>query len=295
MKLIVRPKTFIDLNSYIKKGADAFLFDIKDLSIRNADGFSMTVFKGMRELLGDKCEVFVNLDKNMMNGDLDYLKKTLIKLSTMNISGVFFYDLAVLNIVKENNIDIPLVFHQNFMLNNYETVNYYASKGINMINLSNEITCDEMVEIKSKTNIPIMVNIFGYQMMSFSKRNLVSNYFKYYTKPMLKSTYLIKDNSSDKAPYISEEKDGTIIYSFNILNGIMEVNKLKKAKIDYVILDENMLNHTNFMKTLEIYSEVIKKDVEDSWIRAKNLEIIKMYPNLDDGFFNKKTIYKVKL
>lgn len=295
MKIIVKPKNLLDLNNYIKKGADAFLFDIRDLSIRNIDAINLPFFKGLRDIIGDKAEIFVNLDKNMMNGDLKRLNDTLNKLSKMNINGVFFYDLAVLNIVKTNNLDLPLVFHQNFMLNNYETVNYYADKGINMINLSNEITTNEMIEIKSKTNIPIIINIFGYQMMSFSKRNLVSNYFRNYKKPMLKNNYLIKDKTSDKSCHIFEDKDGTIIYTPNILNGIMEVNKLKKAKIDYVILDENMISHTNFMKTLEIYSEVIKNNVEDSWIRAKNLSIFKMYSNLDDGFFNKETIYKVKL
>lgn len=294
MKIIVKPKNLLNLNNYIKKGADAFLFDINDLSIRNTDALSLPVFKGIRDIIGDKALVFVNLDKNMMNSDLKKLEDALTKLSKMNIAGVFFYDLAVLNIVKTKKLDLPLVFHQNFMLNNYETVNYYATKGISMINLSNEITTDEMVEIKSKASIPIIINIFGYQMMSFSKRTLVSNYFKYYKKTNLKSNYMITDNVSNKSCHIYEEKDGTIIYTPNILNGIMEVNKLKKAKVDYVILDENMLTHTSFMKTLEIYSEVIKNNVEDSWIRAKKLEILKLYPNLDDGFFNKETIYKVK-
>ena len=63
MKIIVKPKNLLDLNNYIKKGADAFLFDIRDLSIRNIDAINLPFFKGLRDIIGDKAEVFVVGDR----------------------------------------------------------------------------------------------------------------------------------------------------------------------------------------------------------------------------------------
>ncbi len=293
MKIIVEPASAVYLNNYIKKGCDAFLFSIKDLSINNRNAIGITVLRNIKSTLDKKIELYLRIDKNMMNSDLEKLEKTLLKIENIGVNGIIFYDLAVLKIATKLNLKTPLILGQNFLVNNYETINYYHSKGVAKVIISGENTTEEIIEMKKNVNIPVMINIFGYQLMSFSKRKLLTNYFKNYKKPMLKQNYLIKDDRNIDYPIV-EDKDGTKIYSNNILNGIMEINKLKESNIEYVILKEYLLKHPDFMKILEIYQEVIKKNVEDSWIRAKRLEIIKMYSNFDDGFFNKKTIFKVK-
>lgn len=293
MKIIVEPVNAVYLNSYIKKGCDAFLFSIRNLSITTRTAIAVNDLKNIKNIINNKAEIYISIDKNMMNDDLNNLEKALIKIDQIGIDGIVFYDIAVLNIAKRLNIKTKLILGQNFLVNNFETINYYQTKGIDKIIIPSELTIDEINEIKEKISIPMIINIFGYQLMSFSKRKLLSNYFKNYKKTMIKPNYLISDDHQLKYPIV-EDKDGVKIYTTNILNGIMEVNKLKNSGTEYVILRENLIKHIDFMKVLEIYSEVIKNDVEDSWIRAKNLEIGKMFANLDDGFFNKKTIFKVK-
>ena len=71
----------------------------------------------------------------------------LVQLDKMNITGVFFYDLAVLELKRELNLNIDLVWNQTHMVNNYKTCNYYYSKGVKYALLGKEITLDEILEI----------------------------------------------------------------------------------------------------------------------------------------------------
>lgn len=295
MKIIVKPEkiNIISLNNYIKKGADAFLFAIKGLSLSNNQITLSNLIK-LKKLLDKNIKIFCLIDKNIFNKDLKILEEALIKLEKMGIDGVLFYDLAILNIKNKLDLKLPVIWNQNYMVTNYETINYYYLKGVKTVLISSEVTMEDIMIIKEKTESEIMVNIFGYQMMSFSKRKLITNYFKYFNKNKTKNQYLITDGKTNNKYPILENKEGTIIFSNNVLNAIMEINNLKKANCEYVILNEQMVKHKDFLTVLSIYNSIIENDLDEAWSRSKNLEIKKIINNLDDGFFNKKTIFKVK-
>ena len=69
----------------------------------------------------------------------------IVELTKMNIKGLIFYDLSILNIVKELNLSIPLVIAQDHLITNYNICNYYHEKGVEYAYLSSDITKDEIV------------------------------------------------------------------------------------------------------------------------------------------------------
>ena len=75
----------------------------------------------------------------MHSNDLSLLEETLIELSKLNIKGIFFYDIGVLNIVKRLNLNIPLVWAQEHMTTNYETINFWYNEGAESTQVSEEI------------------------------------------------------------------------------------------------------------------------------------------------------------
>jgi len=289
MKIIVKPNDVIHLNQYVKKGANAFLFGITDLSIEPYT-INLTVLTSVKKLIGKDVELFVSLDKNMLNSDLKLLTKTLEKLEKIGVDGIFFYDVSVLNIVREKKLNLRLILKQDFLVTNYKTINYYNDLGVEKVLVPTVVSTDEIIEMKKNTNMPLIVNVFGYQAMSYSLRKLVTNYFKHLGRLPSKNSYLITDDKGVKYPII-ETKEGTIIYSSNVLNGILELERLHDV-VDYVILDKNLIKYSVFVKVLEIYKDSLELDL--AWLRTKKLEILKLIDNVDDGFFNKRTIFKVK-
>ena len=268
------------------RNAKCVLFGLKDLSTYENE-ITLEELKDIK----DK-EVFLAIDKNIFNRDLELLENTLKRIDKYNIAGIFFYDLAVLNLAKKYNVKTPLIWNQNFLVTNYKTCNFYQKEGITGAVLSSEITISEVEEIAKNTKLNLFLNIFGYQLMAISKRNLITNYFKYLKLENDKQTnYIIEKNN--KYPVI-EEKIGTKFYTKDILNGIRYINKLKQANIKYLILDDNLIEQKVFEEVASIYEESIANNLTDEQLLEKEEKIKKLLPNTSTLFLDKKTIYKVK-
>ena len=164
MKYVIIPDSINDINIYKNKGIDTFIIGLKDFSIN----YPSCDIDEIKELSKDN-KLFIAVNKNIFNNEIDTVLNYLKELAKLNIEGILYYDLGVLNLVLENNIDVKLVWHQTHMVTNYNTCNYYNSKGVKGAFIANEITLDEIIEIKDKTNMEIMVEVFGYPIVSHSR------------------------------------------------------------------------------------------------------------------------------
>lgn len=271
-------------NNY--KGAKALLFGLKELST-----YDITITLEELKNYQDK-EIYLSLDKNMFNEDLPYLTKILTNIDKYNIKGIFFYDLAVLNIANKLNIKTPLIWNQNFLVTNYKTINFYAKDNIKGAVLSSEITINEIEEIAKNTKIDLYLNIFGYQLMAISKRHLITNYFKHIEEENTKDiNYMIEKNN--KYPII-ENETCTKFLTKDILNGIKYINKLKEIGIKYIILDNTLIENKQYEKIAKIYEEAVNNNLSEKELLTKEKEIKNIISGTDTLFLNKKTIYKVK-
>lgn len=279
MKITIIPSD-TNLDKYIKIGAQAFIFGLKDYSVGFNNPLSIETLKEIKNKYST--EIFISLNKNMFNKDLDELEKILVSLDNIGVKGILFYDLSILNIKNRLNLEIDLVWNQTHMVTNYNTCNYYYDKGVKYGVLSSEITLEEINEVSNNTKMQLFTNIIGYQSMAFSRRTLLTNYFKYLNKSVKKTE---KVSNMNEEYIIKEEKEGTNFLTGKILNGSVYLNDLN---VDYIILNEDMINSDIFLEVVNHVNEIIEtKDINKSVIIDK---LIGDYR----GFFNKKTIYKVK-
>ena len=142
MKILVEPFYKKDIYSNV----DGVILALKDFSVQSPITFTMDEIKKIVKL-NPSIEVFVSLNKNFFNDEIDNLIKVLKELDKSNIKGVFFYDLAVLEIKKKYNLKLDLVWNQTHMVNNYRTCDYYYTKGVKYALLGKEITLEEIKEI----------------------------------------------------------------------------------------------------------------------------------------------------
>ena len=281
MKLTVIPNNINNIKEYSKIGAKAFIFALKDYSCGYEHYYSLDEIKEVSK--SSDIEVFVSMNKNFFNDELDDLEKVLIELSKLNIKGVLFYDLAVLNLRDKNNLSLDLVWNQTHMVTNYNTCNYYYDKNVKYGVVSKEITIDEINEMNDKTNMTLMTYVFCYPLMSYTRRSLLTNYFKSHNYEKEKSKYIVVNN--DEEYIVNEEEHGTAFYMNKLLNGSDIINKLNT---EYAILDESFIDSDLFMKVLDLFNKLI--DTEDENIKKEIDELTGDYR----GFFHTKTIYKVK-
>ena len=280
MKLLVEPMN----KENLKFNCDGLILVIKDYAVESNTYFTLEEIKNISDSFSG--EIFVKLNKNLMNDDIPFVKDILVQLDKMNITGVFFYDLAVLELKRELNLNIDLVWNQTHMVNNYKTCNYYYSKGVKYALLGKEITLDEILEIIDLSDITSMVEVVSKPSVAFSKRKLVSNYYKDMGIDGSKEI-IVNEKVSNLNFDIKEDSNGTVFFLDLITNGTGIIRDLYDNGCSYIIMREYGID--NFRELVNDTMEYIKDSCSD-------LSYVLKYKKLGDStnFFFKKTIYRVK-
>lgn len=269
----------------LKLNSEAFLIGVNSLCVNMPISFSMD---DVLDIINnsDK-EIFVCLNKNMHVSDLKFLEDTLIKLNDSRVKAVLYYDIAVLNIVKRMHLNIELVWGQEQMGTNYETVNFWHEYGVNYALLASTITANEIISINEHTSSNIIVPIFGYIPLFVSKRHLVNNYLKCFD---MSDDSRVNYIESDGDVYPIVDGNVTTVYSNHLLNGIKDVKTFMDNDIQYLLFNGFCVDNDDMCEVLDIFRNVSLENKEDSFKKISNL----FNGNVSDYFLHKESIYKVK-
>ncbi len=281
MKLIVEPTNKDNLYTDI---VDGIILPIEDYSIGSTIYFSLEEIKDI--VNNTNIEIFINMNKNLMNEDISNVTKLLKELDKLNIKGIFYYDISLVQLKKELDLKVDLIWNQTHMVNNYRTCDYYYSKGVKYALLGKEITLEEIKEIINKSKITSMVEVVSIPHVAFSKRKLLTNFYKDLNKEINKDI-LVEEKVSNSTYEVMEEDNGTSFFLEKITNGTSIIKELYKCNCKYIIFREYKI--PDFKELLIDTKEYIKGNcLDDSYIEK--------YKKLGDytNFFFKKTIYKVK-
>lgn len=280
MKLLLMEQNKKKFNEKV----DGYILPLEDFSVSYKVKYSLEEIEGL--VKDTKKEIFVLINKNIENFEISALEKVLCRLSELNVDGVFFYDLAVLSIVRRLGLSLGLIWSQTHMVTNYNTINYYYEKGAKGAHLSNEITLDEMIEIKKKVKSKIFADVIYQPVVSFSKRHLVENYYKSRGKDMSPKSILVNEKISNQEYLVNEEENGTTFVSLSVVNGTRMLESMIDAGIEYGIIDVRTIDEELF---LDDVLEVLSGNFNEDLLLALEKKI-----GSNTGFFRKKTIYKVK-
>ncbi len=277
-----RKKSSIDMTY-----CDGAILALKDYSVMGKDYYTLEEIEKIVSNNLDK-DIFVSLNRNFFNADISYLKDILLRLENIKVKGILFYDLAILQLKKELNLKIPLVWNQTHMVNNYKTCDYYFSRGVEYALLGKEITLDEVVEIIKKSSIKCMVEVVGCASVAFSKRKLLTNYYTDLGKEVKNELNILERVSNDNY-IVKEENSGTGFYKEKITNGTGIIKDLYNAGCEYIIMRDDLEKEEDFYELLKDTKQyILEKCSLDSYVSK--------YKKLGDytNFFFNKTIYKVK-
>ena len=159
-------------------GADAVYIGGENYSLRaNAINFTLEEIKeGVEFAHFYNAKVYVTVNIVFHNEDLDGLVEYLRKLEELNVDAIICSDLFIIDLLKENNINLE--FHlstQNSTLNS-ESAKFFKSENVKRVVLARECSKEEIESI-TKTGIDTEVFIHGAMCTGYSGRCTLSNYF----------------------------------------------------------------------------------------------------------------------
>lgn len=285
MDVIVKP-SYNNIDSYVEKNINCFLLPIKDFSVESVNFFSIDEIKSIKNKYPN-LSLFVSINKNISNDDIEDVKNILLELDKLQITGVFYYDICLVKLKSDMNLSFDLVWDQSHMVTNYKTCDYYYNNGVKYALLSKEITLEEILEIIEKTAITPIVEVLSHPSVAFSKRHLVRNYYSDLGKDT-KDEIVIKEKVSGNSYYVVDGDNGTNFLKKDIVQACSFLDKLMDGGLKYCLLREDFIEHDTFLKIIDIINNSIDYSFEEF------VDDIEELVGKDYGFLFKKTIYRVK-
>ncbi len=277
MKLlgVIRDSNYLE---YLDNGLDGLILPLENFSVDYFKYYNISDIKEYKKNTDKLC--FVVINKMIFNNELDNLLKVLKELENIKVDGVFFYDLAVLNLVKENKININLIYNGTHMVTNSDTINLYYDLGVKRAYLSNEITKDEVLNIRSNTKSDLFILLLGNPVVAMSRRNLLTSYFD--NKNKSKSEIItIKEPKSGQEFLVKEDSNGTTFFYNRRLNLSNVYKELDNSGINYGIIEQGDYSSDEFKELINAFVNFDKQRIDE--LAGHNR-----------GFLYRETIYKVK-
>lgn len=269
--ILVIPKSINHLKELLNKDIYGFIIPIKDYSIGYSFYLTINEVEDILKEISNK-KIIVSINKIMHNNDLIELDNIINRIKDLNIDKILYYDNSIYNIAKKYNIIDKLVIYEDHLNTSILSHQFYHDIGINSSYISNDITMNEINDIKDKTNMTLYMTVYGYLPIFLSRRYLLTNYLEYIEKDKNNDIYYLKDDKNEYYP-IYEEKFGTTIYTKEIVNLL---NKIDELKINYLVLNSFNIEKNTFNSML------------DKFINHEHID------NEYTGFLEEETIYKVK-
>ena len=133
-----------------------------------------------------------------------------------------------------------------------------------------------------------------YKIVSGGENTLIANLVLNFVQG-IGDKYLMHEKVNDKYYPIVEENNETLFYSSDILNGIEYFPILLENNIEFILLDDYMIDKNKFYNVIETYCALRNAPNDKEFIsKLRSVGDVNSIVKTTDGFLNKKTVYKVK-
>lgn len=256
-KILLCIEKLEDIEKYEKLGISNFLFPLKDFSV-GYDSFSF------EEIASLEVNAYILANRLLTDDDIDAFLSLNIP---SNVLGFIVEDTGLYVAIKDKGY--TLINFQNHLNANYKTCNYWLRRFDSLV-LSTDITLEEIRTILKECNKPLVIHAFGYPMIMYSRRALVSNYYDNFKKSGKKEVTL-KDPKGDFDFRLKETDYGTSCFDSHILDTRSILDDLPDEKILFYLIYSN-----------DIDASLVKKAISGKEIEGTTR-----------GFLDKKTVYRI--
>lgn len=284
MKSIVAATTDL-LNEYLECGQTSFLLPLENYSVSYEKTYSLEDIKKLK-IKYSQVEFFVVMNKTVFNDEIEEIESILEELEGLSIQGIFFYDLAFLELQYKRKFQMSFVWNQTHMVTNSRTCDFYLQNGVDYAVIAGELSKEEILELVEKTKMKFFYTLVSKPIVAHSRRSLLTNYEKI-NGCKHNNQLNIYEKVGDQNYLVTEEKAGTSFFSQMIPN---HYSILENLKVDYVILNESYMDHTLFMRLLKPTNLYLQESISIDELLA----VVNKILGVDSIFLNNKTIYRVK-
>ncbi len=197
-------------------------------------------------------KISLKINRLFHEEEIDDLILNLKKINLDKVKYIFYSDLGLIDVFNELNLSDKLVYDAYTYTTNCLDIIEYAKFNKYVI-VSNQISIDELKELLDKLNNKVIIYGFGKSVVFYSKRPLLTNYFKYRNLEFdpNDSNYSLKEEFREDFYHIFEDEHGTYVYEPKHYYLFDELNELKN--VEHIIINSATLSTTSYKKVVDAY------------------------------------------
>lgn len=278
--------SFVSMKQYsqIKDYVDGVMVSYSSFSAYEASSLSKEEIK---EISSQK-KVFINLNALLHEYDLDGFRNIITELSS--ITNLFYVvsDLGAVNILKKMGLGSRTVYLNETMITNYLDAQAYQEDELYGLGISNEITiCDAQKIFSSIPNAFFLA--YGYRPMYRSYRKIISLWKKEKGLSFENKNMFLKEETRNDLYPVSENNYESVVFRGGVINTILEIEKLEKAKI--LFLSSLFIDEEKYVEVVKTFSEVLSSKISKE---EGNEKISSLGIKEDNTFMYEDSIYEVE-
>lgn len=259
--------------------ADGLVIGVEGFSTRETAYFNFDEIKEISKILTkNNKELYLSFKPFLHNEDKK-LKDFFNKID-FEVSGIIIGDIGYYYLLKDFNI--PIIYNPETLITNTFDLNIHFKEGLKGLFLSKELHLDDLKEMILGKEGNLYLVGHGHLNMFYSRRNLLTSYFKEIDKPFIyknKKLTIKEEKRSEYMPII-EDDFGTHVYRSKVSSVVGYLEQLKG--LDYLLIDSMFYDDYYAVDILKMFKNKITKE-----------EVTNKYDqSWDNAFLTTKTIYK---
>lgn len=216
------------------------------------------------------------INRFIFEPEMDKTVQHINQLIDDGVDGFIVNDFGLLLKLRELNFDKEIILSTDTTITNQLEVNFLIEQGFDKVMSARELTLEELIEIGSPQ---LVVPIFGHQIISTSRRQLLSAYGDLLNQQYESNrVYQLKESTRQDHFLLIQDETGTHIFDQKVFVGFEGLNKLLETKIDSYFVD-----HFNLSTYLLIFVGKLLVEIKNQTITpSQALDLLmETYPDLE--------------
>lgn len=259
MKLIAQYNNDLNL---LESEIDIFLLAYQGLSSHYQHETTKTADL-IKQLHLHHKQAFGYINRFIFEPEIDWVKSKLKELISLDIDGFVVNDFGLMTILRQFGFEKPIYLQTDTTITNSLEIDTLVNQGFTKIFTARELTFVEIHLLAQKEAQKMVVPIFGHQIISTSRRQLLSAYGDLIEKKF-KSNHFYKLRESTRSDYfiLQQDETGTHIFDEKVFVGFEGFQPLLDLGVEDFLMDTINLDTKTIILVASILRQLANRELD---------------------------------
>ncbi|MBF1106433.1 MAG: U32 family peptidase [Solobacterium sp.] len=204
-------------------------------------------------------QLFVLMNRLFPQSEIKYAQQELKQLLEIGVDGVIIADPGLYQVAKELSLEDKLIYSPETLVTSAEDAKFWLSTGMYSVNISPLLTEEEILKIASSVR-HCGIQVFGYLLMSISKRPLLTAYQEVANieEPLHHNHHLyLREQKRDGMMPAYENEAGMMIYTDFVQESFAWLEPFSNAGIQRFEMYGNYIPQDALLDAIRMYRRVL--------------------------------------